>query len=83
MRLVVRSGPGTVEVAYMWLPTFIGMNTLLMQKIEGELAPLIEGKEMTDDTLEAAHERVLDIICKAHPLPGLRDYLDAMKFVEG
>jgi hypothetical protein len=83
MRLVVKSGPGTVEVAYMWLPTFLGMNSVLMQTIEAEVMPKLVGKDLTDDVLEEANELVLDIICRVHPLPGLRDYLDALKFVEG
>lgn len=65
----------------MWLPTFIGLDTRLMQHLEEKLKPELEGKELTEDTLKYAHERAMDIICEHHPIPGLRDYLDAVKFV--
>lgn len=83
MRFVVRTGPGVLELNWMWLPTFIGMNNGLKKRIEEELAPLLEGKELTEDLLDSASARVVEIICKMHTaLPGLRDYLDAIKFVD-
>jgi hypothetical protein len=83
MRFVVRTSPGVVELNFMWLPTFVGMNTQLKKRIESELAPKLEGQEMSDDVLDAAHDRVVEIICDMHKaLPGLRDYLDAVKFVQ-
>jgi len=67
----------------MWLPTFIGLNNSFKKRIEDELAPLLQGKELTEDLLDAASDRVIDILCESHKsLPGLRDYLDAIKFVE-
>jgi hypothetical protein len=39
---------------------------------------------MTDEVLDWAHDQVLDLICaKHHAIVGLRDYLDALKFVTG
>lgn len=82
MRLIVATGPETVELNYMWLPTFLGVDTSLKQHIEEEVSPLLVGKDMSDETLDAAHEAVIDIIEKKYPgLEGLRDYLDAVKFV--
>lgn len=83
MRFIVRTGPGVVELNYMWLPTFCGLNAQLKKRIEEELAPALQGKEMTDEVLDAASDRVVDILCEMHEaLPGLRDYLDAIKFVQ-
>lgn len=83
MRFVVRTGPGVVELNWMWLPVFCGQSTVLRQRIEKELAPELAGKELTDAVLDAASDRVIDIICTVHSaLPGLRHYLDSIKFVE-
>lgn len=82
MRLIVQTGPGTVELNYMWLPTWIGMNTSVKQEIEEAISPMLVGKDMSDETLEAAHEAVIDFLDKKYKgLDGLRDYLDALKFV--
>lgn len=83
MRFVVATAPGVVELAYMWLPQFAGMDPHLKAVIENDLAARLVGKEMTEEVLDAAHDRVIELICETHPsLPGLRDYLDAVKFVE-
>jgi hypothetical protein len=82
MRFVVQTEPGVVEFNWMWAPTFIGMDNNLKKKLEKELGSELEGKPATDEVLDWAHDRVIDIICKHHhALPGLRDYLDSLKFV--
>lgn len=83
MRCIVVTDPGTVELNFMWLPTFIGMNSRMKMDLEAELAPKLVGMELTDDGLNAVHDLVLDaIVAKFPAIPGLRDYLDAMKFVQ-
>lgn len=83
MRFVVRTAPGVLELSWMWLPAFCGLNNQLKKHIEDQLKPLLEGQELTDDLLDAAHERVIEIICTHFPtIAGLRDYLDAVKFVD-
>jgi hypothetical protein len=82
MRLVVRSGPGQVELNYMWLPTWIGMNEALLKEIEKALAPVLVGKDLDDGTLEEAHFLVLDYLKERFSnINGLFDYLDGMKYV--
>jgi hypothetical protein len=83
MRLVVRSGPGVVELSYTWLPLFAGTDVHLKKDIEDKLCPQMVGKELTDEVLDWAHEQVVGIICARYRIKGLRDYLDAVKFVEG
>ncbi len=83
MLFVIRTSPGVVELNFMWLPTFLGMDPILRRDIEKELAPMLEKKEMTDEVLQAASDRAIEFICdRYHALPGLRDYLDALKFVQ-
>lgn len=81
MRFIIATGPGVVELNYMWLPTFLGLDTGLKQYLEEMLAPELLGKELSEDLLDAMNERVMDLICEKYPLEGLRDYLDSIKFV--
>ena len=83
MRFVTETEPGVIELTWMWLPTFIGMSTAMKKEIESRVAPLLVGKPATDDVLGAAHDRVIEIICEKYQLPGLKDYLEAVKFVGG
>lgn len=82
MRLISVEG-NAVEVKYMFLPTFLGLNTVLLQEMEKKIAPMLVGKEATDDVLDAANDAILDFIEARFPdIEGLRDYLDAMKFIQ-
>lgn len=83
MKLVVSPGVGQVELNYTWLPTWIGMNTALLQQMEAELAPMFQGRPLNDETLNEAHEAILSYLEKKYPsIVGLRDYLEGIKFVE-
>lgn len=82
MRTIVLTDPGTLELNYMWLPTWIGMNTRFKQRIERELAPKIEGRAMTDQDLDELNDLVIQMIAAEFPLPGISDYLDGLKFVK-
>jgi hypothetical protein len=82
MRLVDRTGPGVLGLNYMWLPTFVGMNTQLIKEIEDAISEGIIGKPLDEGTLDAAHLAVIDFLEKKFPhLKGLFDYLDGVKFV--
>lgn len=83
MRLITVTEPGKVEFNFMWAPGFIAFNSRLKMELEEKLGPELVGKEMTEATLDWAHERVVDFLLEKFPLPGLRDYLDAIKFVQG
>ncbi len=83
MRAVIVTGPGVVELNWMFLPTFCGHDMRLRQELEKELAPELMGRPLSDETLDFAHHRVIDLICKKHhAIKGLRDYLDAVKFID-
>lgn len=82
MRAVVKTAPGVVELNFMWLPTFVGMNAQLKKEIEERLAPKLEGLPLDDDTLNDAHEMVIEFLVERFPaLHGMRDYIDALKYV--
>lgn len=81
MRFIVATAPGTIELNYMWLPSFIGMDSNFKRYIEEKLSPELVGKELSDETLDWANERVMDLICERYKFEGFRDYLDSIKFV--
>lgn len=82
MRLVDRTGPGTLGLNYMWLPTWIGMNSQLVREIEDHISPALVGAEINEATLDKADAAVLDFLKKRFvQLPGLFDYLDGLKYV--
>jgi hypothetical protein len=82
MRFIERTGPGQLGLNYMWLPTFVGMNTALIQEIEASISPLFVGKALTEELLEEAHEQVIQALVAKFPShAGLFDYLDGVKYV--
>lgn len=83
MHLVVPAGPGELVLNYLYLPTFIGMNAPLMEKLEKELGPEIVGKELTEASMADMDKKIIRWICSQFPsLTGLDDYLDGIKFIQ-
>ena len=82
MKLIVRSGKGRVELNYMWLPTFIGMNGVLIKEIEEKFSSQLVGKVLTPELLDAVSEQVKTYLTEKFPILGLWDYLDGLKFVD-
>ncbi len=82
MRAVVQIATGVIELNYMWLPTWIGMNSLTKKEVEKKLKDLIEGMAITPDNLDTMHEMVVDELVVLSPgVDGLREYLDGLKYV--
>lgn len=83
MRAVTTPEPGVVELNYMWLPSFIGMNGVLKRKLEKALKSEIEGRPLSEELLDEAHELVIAFLEKEFPaIHGLREYIDGLKFIE-
>jgi hypothetical protein len=82
MRFVTVEGK-SVSLNFMWLPTFIGHSIHIKKELEKDLRGDIEGLELTEENLDRIHEMIIDWLLKKYPLPGLREYLDGIKFVEG
>lgn len=82
VRVVVHTRPGVVELAYTWLPTWIGINTSLKKEIETALSKKIVGRVISEKTLDDIHDEVIDFLAQRFPnVDGLRDYLDSLKFI--
>jgi hypothetical protein len=83
MKVIVRTAPGAVGLNYMWLPTFVGMNTALVREIEEHVAPFLVGKELTDEVLDVAGDAAIDFLAKKFPsVSGIFEYLEGLKYVE-
>jgi hypothetical protein len=82
VRVVHRTEPGVIELNWMWLPTWIGMNQQLTRELNEELSRHIVGRPLTDETLDDISEIIVNYLEDRYPhLEGLRDYLDGLKFV--
>ncbi len=82
MRAVVSSQPGVLEINWSWLPTIIGMNRPLQTQIVDKVAAKIVGRPLDDETLDLAHDLVVDEIVNAFSrVEGLREFIDGLKFI--
>jgi len=83
MYLVTSTEPGRLEIRYTWLPTWMGINSSFLARLDAQIGKAFIGRPMNEATLAEAHEAVVDVICTSFPqIQGLRDYIDALKFVE-
>lgn len=81
MHLTVLTDTGTLEVNFMWLPTFIGMNPPLMKDLEEAVKHRVVGQPVTEAFLTELDEILIEFLTSKFPHPGLADYLDGLKFV--
>lgn len=82
MRTIVRTDAGILELNYMWLPTWIGLNTDLKRKLETALAPQFVGMDMSEESLDTMNDILIDYLVEHAPfVDGLREYLEGLKFV--
>lgn len=72
---------GVMEVNYMWLPSWVGMNSRLLADMGAAVQQAVVGKPV-DEALEVGHEAVVKYLEERYPgVAGLRAYLDGMKSV--
>jgi hypothetical protein len=84
MLAVVRTAPGVIEVNYLWLPTWIGMNAALIREVEEHLkSHIVMGQPLNEETLQGLHEEVvLYLSAKFNSLAGLGQYINGLDAVE-
>lgn len=83
MRVVQVNGDGALEFNYMWLPTFIGQNFLVMKELERfwkETYP--DGLVYDDKALDDMHDLTVDWLCGKFKIDGLREYLEGIEKVK-
>jgi len=81
MRVVTVVGK-SVELNYLWLPTWLGENIAFKNALDKRLRDQVVGKPLTEETLNELHNKILAFIVEMYPLEGLFDYLDGLKFVK-
>ena len=85
MRFVHLTGPGKLELNYMWLPTWLGINTVALKAVEEALKSKVSsgGLKATEETLDELSDLVIEILVEKYGQTheGLSDYLDGIKFV--
>lgn len=86
MRAVAVDDKGTLTLNWMWLPTFVGMNRELQRAIGKHLEELAKERGYCADNhhdMDDLHEAVVEFIVTKVPEPlGLREYLNALRYVE-
>lgn len=76
MKIVFQDLKGVFEVKWMWLPTFIGLNTPLMRKLESALTNKYAERPSTEALLDEVNEFVFSWLAQQFPdLHGLEQYL--------
>ena len=84
MRVVNPSAdnPNAVELNFMWLPTFIGQNPLVLRELRTEMERTFLKQQLTDDTLWEMHYTVIAWLESKFPFEGLGRYLKAIEEVK-
>jgi hypothetical protein len=80
MLLVHEVKPGSLELTYMWLPTWLGMNVQHKRELEEHISKMFVGQAVP---LETIHQTIIDFFCDKFPaVGGLREYLQAVEKIE-
>lgn len=71
-----------LEVKWMWLPTFIGQNSHLLQMLDRDVQQEFPPPyEATEEKLEEIHVFVINWFGEVLGIPGLVEYLKAIELV--
>lgn len=82
MNFVVATETGVIELNFLWLPTWLGMNPELCKELQGVLEKEFVSRDLNEAVLFEASTRTIDFLCERFSeIEGLRDYLDGIKFV--
>lgn len=84
MRVVnpCREDPTVVELNFMWLPTFIAQNPIILKELKADLERCFLREQLTEETLWAMHHSVIRWLQVKFPFEGLGDYLHAIEEVK-
>lgn len=83
MRVIQVAKDGAIELSWMWLPTFVGQNYLILREL-GRVweAQFPDGVAHTPEGLDEMHEFTINWLCEKFPIPGLYTYLKGIERVE-
>ena len=81
MYAVTSPARGVLEINYMWLPAWVGMNSLLLEELGKSVSSAVVGKPL-EEAEALGHKAVVDFLVTRYPhLVGLSEYLDALNLV--
>ena len=81
MLAVTSPEPGVVEVNYMWMPSWIGLNSNLLNEMGHAVRDAVIGRTL-QEAEQLGHQAVLDFLAERYPeIQGLREYLEALRSV--
>jgi len=81
MKVVVATDEGTVSFNYTWLPTWVGMNDILLAELAEQLLAEFAGEQMTEAVMHAMNERAKTLLVERLKMPTLMHLLDALERV--
>jgi len=67
MLLVVATDPETVEINYTWLPTWLGLNAQLLDRLAKKVRATSVGKPLTPELLYRVHEGIIAALAQEFP----------------
>ncbi len=78
---------GTWEVAWMWFPHFLAMDKELHKSVAEKMTTLFKGESFEEGKpppalLQRMHEQIIKLTLEKYPIPGLRQYLEAVIYLQ-
>jgi hypothetical protein len=78
-----KDNPKVFEVAWMWLPTFIGQNTALLGELDHALSVRFPPPvEISEEVLDEIHDFVIEWVCGKLNIEGLEQYLRGLEHIK-
>jgi hypothetical protein len=74
--------PNVVDLNFMWLPTFIGQNVVMLKELKKEIELEFKGQLLTEETLWAMHHAVIRWLEAKFPFEGISKYLHAIEEIK-
>lgn len=84
---------GRWQIAWTWMPFFLASDQSLHKSVSKAMTEEFRGTMLEGDVhnmyppsmtpiLERMHKKVVDLIIEQYPIPGLREYLNAIEGVQ-
>ena len=72
----------TWEVAWVWIPHFIASNPDIVKHVSEKMTESFKGRTVKNGLQQEMHQTVIELILEKLPMPGLKDYLEAVQLVK-
>ena len=81
----IKGRVGKWEIAWTWMPYFLASDRGLIKKVDKEMTKelriALRLNPTDEELLRRLHNKVLDLVIEAYPMPGLREYLEGVEKV--